>query len=161
LNQSNFLNPCRILVGQCLEAARLERLDKKFPAPKGQMPTSDIVKSDIGLLALGKSDFDAIEPFRNGRFFREALHSGKMPSSAWMRQRMEGMSAWQRITARGQGTAWPHFGKQRPSPRNRGSECQKDNEWTLVFLIWQEKGQLSGCKKRFFGISHGGQPIVI
>jgi hypothetical protein len=57
------------------------------------MPTSDIVKSDIGLLALGKSDFDAIEPFRNGRYFREALHIGKMPSSAWMRQRMEGMEA--------------------------------------------------------------------
>ena len=82
-----------ILVGQCLEAARLELLDKKFPAPKGQMPTSDIVKSYVGLLALGKSDFDAIEPFRNDRFFREALQIGRVPSSAWMRQRMERMAA--------------------------------------------------------------------
>lgn len=82
-----------ILVGQCLEAARLELLDKKFPAPKGQMPTSDIVKSYVGLLALGKSDFDAIEPFRNDRFFREAMGIGKVPSSAWMRQRMGRMAA--------------------------------------------------------------------
>lgn len=82
-----------ILVGQCLEAARLELLDKQFPAPKGQMPTSDIVKSYLGLLALGKSDFDAIEPFRNDRFFREALQIGKVPSSAWLRQRMERMAA--------------------------------------------------------------------
>jgi hypothetical protein len=82
-----------ILVGQCLEAAKLELLDKRFPAPKGQMPTSDIVKSYLGLLALGKSDFDAIEPFRNDRFFREALRIGKVPSSAWMRQRMERMAA--------------------------------------------------------------------
>jgi len=78
-----------ILVGQCLEAARLELLDKQFPAPEGQMPTSDIVKSYVGLLALGKGDFDAIEPFRNDRFFREALGIGKVPSSAWMRQRKE------------------------------------------------------------------------
>ena len=82
-----------ILVGQCLEAARLELLDKKFPAPKGQMPTSDIVKSYGGLLALGKSDFEAIEAFRGDRFFREALRIGKVPSSAWLRQRMERMAA--------------------------------------------------------------------
>ena len=78
-----------ILVGQCLEAARLDLLDKKFPVPKGQIPTSDIVKSYIGLLALGKSDFDAIEAFRKDRFFRQALGIGTVPSSAWLRQRME------------------------------------------------------------------------
>jgi hypothetical protein len=82
-----------ILVGQCLEAAKLELLDKMFPAPKGQMPTSDIVKSYVGLLALGKSDFEAIEAFRNDRFFREALRIGKVPSSVWLRQRMERMAA--------------------------------------------------------------------
>ena len=78
-----------ILVGQCLEAARLDLLDKKFPVPKGQIPTPDIVKSYIGLLALGKSDFEAIEAFRKDRFFRQALGIGTVPSSAWLRQRME------------------------------------------------------------------------
>ncbi len=71
-----------ILVGLCLEAARLDLLDKQFPVPKGQIPTSDIVKSYIGLLALGKSDFEAIEAFRNDRFFRQALQIGRVPSSA-------------------------------------------------------------------------------
>ena len=78
-----------ILIGQCLEAAGLNFLDKKFPTPKGQIRTSDIVKSYIGLLALGKSDFEAIESFRKDRFFRQALQIERVPSSAWMRQRME------------------------------------------------------------------------
>jgi len=78
-----------ILIGQCLEAAGLNFLDKQFPVPKGQIRTSDIVKSYVGLLALGMSDFEAIESFRKDRFFREALQIEKVPSSAWMRQRME------------------------------------------------------------------------
>lgn len=82
-----------ILIGQCLEAAGLSALDKLFPVPKGQIRTSDIVRSYIGLLALGKSDFEAIEPFRQDRFFREALGIGKVPSSAWLRQRMEQLAA--------------------------------------------------------------------
>src|SRR5512137_1393061 len=82
-----------ILIGQCLEAAGLDALDKLFPVPKGQIRTSDIVRSYIGLLALGKSDFEAIEPFRQDRFFREALGIEKVPSSAWLRQRMEQLAA--------------------------------------------------------------------
>ena len=78
-----------VLIGQCLAAAELQCLDKQFPVPKGQMRTSDLVKSYIGLLALGKSDFEAIEAFRQDRFFREALDIKKVPSSVWLRQRME------------------------------------------------------------------------
>jgi len=78
-----------ILVGQCLEAARVDLLDKKFPTPKGQIRTSDIVKSYAGLLALGKSDFEAIEVFRKDRFFKRALQINQVPSSVWLRQRME------------------------------------------------------------------------
>ena len=78
-----------ILIGQCLAAAGLDALDKVFPVPKGQIKTSDIVKSYLGLLALGKSDFEAIESFRQDRFFREAFGIKKVPSSAWLRQRME------------------------------------------------------------------------
>lgn len=78
-----------ILVGQCLDAARLDLLDKKFPTPKGQNRTADIVKRYAGLLALGKSDFEAIEAFRKGRFFKRVLQIDKVPSSVWRRQRME------------------------------------------------------------------------
>lgn len=80
------------LIGQCLEAARVERLDLKFPTPQG-MKTSDLVKSYVGLLSLGKSDFEAIEAFREDRFFKQALKVGKVPSSVWLRQRMEKLAA--------------------------------------------------------------------
>ena len=76
------------LVGQCFEAAQLGRLDTRFPTSQG-MRTSDIIKSYTGLLSLGKSDFEAIEEFRHASFFRHALSVQKVPSSVWLRQRME------------------------------------------------------------------------
>lgn len=77
------------LIGQCCEAAQLEVvIDPRVPVSQG-MRTSDIVKSMVGLLSLGKSDFEAIEPFRNDRFFKEALGLSKTPGSVWMRQRLD------------------------------------------------------------------------
>jgi hypothetical protein len=43
----------------------------------------------VGLLSLGKSDFEAIEPFRGDRFFKEALGLSKVPGAVWMRQRLD------------------------------------------------------------------------
>jgi hypothetical protein len=77
------------LMGQCFEAAQLEAvIDPRVPVSQG-MRTSDIVKSVVGLLSLGKSDFEAIEPFREDRFFKEALGLSKVPGSVWMRQRLD------------------------------------------------------------------------
>lgn len=77
------------LIGQCCEAAQVEAvIDPKLPVSQG-MKTSDMVKAMTGLLSLGKSDFEAIEPFRTDRFFKEALGMSKVPSSAWMRQRLD------------------------------------------------------------------------
>lgn len=74
------------LIGQCCEAAQVEAvIDPRLPVSQG-MKTSDMVKSVVGLLSLGKSDFEAIEPFRTDRFFKEALGLSKVPSSAWMRK---------------------------------------------------------------------------
>lgn len=77
------------LIGQCCEAAQVEVvIDPRLPVSQG-MKTSDMVKALTGLLSLGKSDFEAIEPFRDDRFFKEALGMRKVPSSAWMRQRLD------------------------------------------------------------------------
>ena len=77
------------LIGQCCEAAQVEAvIDPRLPVSQG-MKTSDLVKAMTGLLSLGKSDFEAIEPFRQDRFFKEALGLSKVPSSAWMRQRLD------------------------------------------------------------------------
>ncbi len=46
-------------------------------------------RSAIGLLTLGKSDFEAIEAFRRDRFFQEALGIGQVPGSVWLRQQLE------------------------------------------------------------------------
>ncbi len=81
------------LIGQCCEAAQVDRvIDPRLPVSQG-MKTSDMVKAMTGLLSLGKSDFEAIEPFRTDRFFKEALGLSKVPSSAWMRQRLDAKAA--------------------------------------------------------------------
>ena len=56
------------LIGQCCQGAQVEAvIDRRIPVSRGMRP-SDIVKSAAGLLSLGKSDFEAIEPFRKDRF---------------------------------------------------------------------------------------------
>ncbi|MFN3883647.1 MAG: IS1380 family transposase, partial [Rhodocyclaceae bacterium] len=77
------------LIGQCCRAAQVDAvIDARLPVSEG-MPASDIVKSMVGLLSLGKSDYEAIEPYRQDSFFKEALGLSKVPSSAWLRQRLD------------------------------------------------------------------------
>lgn len=40
-------------------------------------------------MSLGKSDFEAIEPFRTDRFFKEALGLSNVPSSVWNGKRLD------------------------------------------------------------------------
>ncbi|MDF9392785.1 MULTISPECIES: IS1380 family transposase [Methylococcus] len=81
------------LIGQCCQAAQVETvIDPKLPVSQG-MRTSDVVKAMVGLLTLGKSDFEAIEPFRRDSFFKEALGLSKVPGSVWTRQRLDAKAA--------------------------------------------------------------------
>ena len=81
------------LIGQCCQAAQVGAvIDPRLPVSQG-MRTSDVVKSMVGLLSLGKSDFEAIEPFRSDRFFKEALGLSKVPGSVWIRQRLDAKAA--------------------------------------------------------------------
>ncbi|NTV34416.1 MAG: IS1380 family transposase [Deltaproteobacteria bacterium] len=50
---------------------------------------SDVVYAMLGLLCLGKPDFDAIEPFRADTFFGQAMGMGRCPSSSTLRQRLD------------------------------------------------------------------------
>ena len=77
------------LVGQCLEIINIEAvIDGQVPVKQG-IKTSEIIKSAVGLLSIGKSDFEAIEAFREDRFFKRALDIHKVPSSVWLRQRLD------------------------------------------------------------------------
>lgn len=80
------------LVGQCLDIINVEAVvDGRIPVSQG-IKTSDVVKSATGLLSIGKSDFEAIEPFREDRFFKQALNVRKVPGSVWLRQRLDRVS---------------------------------------------------------------------
>jgi hypothetical protein len=50
---------------------------------------ADVLVAMIGLLCLGKPDFEAIEAFRPDEFFRRALGLKKVPSEGTLRQRLD------------------------------------------------------------------------
>jgi len=54
-----------------------------------KIPHGDIVKSMVGLLCMGKPDYDAIEAFREVPFFRYSLGLGQCPASPTLRQRLD------------------------------------------------------------------------
>lgn len=82
------------LAGHYLKALQpvFGRLDAALPV-KGGVANSDIVRSYLGLLVQGKSDFDAIENFRGDSFYKQALGIALLPSSPTLRQRMDARAA--------------------------------------------------------------------
>jgi hypothetical protein len=78
------------LVGHYLRGLMpvFKRLDDAMPMRSG-VATSDIVRSYLGLLVQGKSDFDAIENYRGDTFFKTALGITLLGSSATLRQRLD------------------------------------------------------------------------
>ena len=78
------------LVGHHLNrlAPVFKKLDAALPVRSG-VANSDILRSYLGLLVQGKSDFDAIENFRGDAFFKRALGIKLLPSSPTLRQRMD------------------------------------------------------------------------
>jgi hypothetical protein len=82
------------LVGHHLKALApvFSRLDAALPVKSG-VSNADIVRSHLGLLVQGKSDFDAIEGFRGDAFFNQALGIALLPSSPTLHQRMNARAA--------------------------------------------------------------------
>ena len=78
------------LVGHYLKALTPQwaKLDGVLPV-RGGVSNSDVLRSYLGLLVQGKSDFDAVENFRGDQFFKEALGIGLLPSSPTLRQRLD------------------------------------------------------------------------
>ena len=76
-------------IGKYLKRVNVNALiDPKFPVRSG-VANSEILKSYLALLCMGKSDFDAIESFRDNAFFKRALGLAVVPSSPTLRQRMD------------------------------------------------------------------------
>ena len=61
-----------------------KQIDAALPVADG-VANSDILRSYLGLLVQGKSDFDAIENLRGDAFFKQALRIKLLPSSQTLR----------------------------------------------------------------------------
>jgi hypothetical protein len=59
------------------------------PARSDAMAHADILRSYIGLLCLGKSDFEAVSGMREDRYFATSLGLSQVPSEGTLRQRMD------------------------------------------------------------------------
>lgn len=87
-----------VLAGALLQATQLKRrLDrvKLDGGGKPEIPHGDNVLSMIGLLCMGKSDFEAINAFEaeSDAFFRLALGLDRVPSEPTLRQRLDMLGA--------------------------------------------------------------------
>lgn len=80
------------IVGRALGLTRLAKDLEQIPLRHG-IAHADCVKSYVGLLCTGKSDFDAIENRRNDTFFATALDIEKVPSAPSLRQRFDDHAA--------------------------------------------------------------------
>ena len=63
-------------------------IDPAFPV-RSDNTNSDIVKSYMALLCLGKNDFEVIENFRDDSFFIRALDSSRFASNPTVRQSLD------------------------------------------------------------------------
>jgi hypothetical protein len=83
------------MIGKYLKRININSLVDPAFAVRSGIANSDILKSYLGLLCLGKNDFDAIEGQRNDAFFIRALGLRAVPSSPTLRQRLDAHApAW-------------------------------------------------------------------
>jgi hypothetical protein len=82
------------LVGALLQETklrgRIDALDVEG-CLRPEVKHGDVVTAAVGLLCLGKSDFNDIDAFRGDDFFRRALGLRQIPSEPTLRQRLDAM----------------------------------------------------------------------
>ena len=78
------------LIGQAIKhyTNLSQELDKQIPLRHG-IAHSDVIKSYLGLLCVGKNDFEAINTIDSELFYTSALNIKELPSEATLRQRMD------------------------------------------------------------------------
>ncbi|MDX9834311.1 MAG: IS1380 family transposase [Desulfobulbus sp.] len=82
------------LAGACINRhSDLGREVGRLSRGNGQIADIDILRSSLGLLCLGKSDFQAISGVRDDDFFQQALGIGRLLSTERLRQRLDERAA--------------------------------------------------------------------
>src|SRR4030067_2036018 len=86
------------LAGVILNSSQIrERLDMVMlpDHPFPEISHGEVATAMIGLICLGKPDFDAIEAFRDDPFFLQSLELDPIPSSPTLRLRLgRARAAW-------------------------------------------------------------------
>ena len=78
------------LAGACINRySDLSRLVGRAAKGSDHIADIDILRSYLGLLCLGKSDYQAIAAMREDDYFKQALGIGRMPSVERLRQRLD------------------------------------------------------------------------
>jgi len=78
------------LVGACINRhSELGRYVGRAARGSDQIAEIDILRSYLGLLCLGKSDYQAITAKREDPYFKHALGIGRIPSAERLRQRLD------------------------------------------------------------------------
>jgi len=93
LEQSNthFYTPHSglALIGQFINRyTSLSKTSRTIKKRHG-IPTIEIIRPYLGLLCLGKSDYDALENYRSDPFFKASLGIKQIISSSRLRQRFD------------------------------------------------------------------------
>jgi hypothetical protein len=70
----------------------VQSLKREVPLRHG-IAHADVLRSYVGLLCLGKSDFEAVSNVREDKYFAAALSVGTVPSAETLRQRMDERAA--------------------------------------------------------------------
>jgi hypothetical protein len=76
------------LIGQCIQLSLLDSIPFEKKQRDG-ISHSDILKSYLSLASLGKSDFEAIENYREDAYLQDVVGITTIPSSSTLRQRMD------------------------------------------------------------------------
>ena len=76
-------------VGHALDRKTTLRKTLRTVVKRHGIPNVDLVRVYAGILATGKSDFEAVENVRDDDFFRLSMGIGQMPSSSRLRQRFD------------------------------------------------------------------------
>ena len=80
------------LAGAILDRSSIRKRLDAVVLPEHPFPEishGEVATAMIGLICLGKPDFDAIEAFRNDPFFLQSLELDTVPSSPTLRQRLD------------------------------------------------------------------------
>ena len=79
------------LIGLCINrfSGLPQQIFRKMPKGQDKISHTDIVRSMLGLLCIGKSDYEAISAKRDDDYFRQSLGIKNVPSAERLRQRLD------------------------------------------------------------------------